>query len=102
MKVIMNKFPCDASSPTGCAFPPHLPTKKKTSDYKKKTSEYKGIKKLQLQLSVSNSNNDFQNLVDAAPTARDEAIFRSLQEELGRRRMVPCTTNLTRIRTQPL
>ena len=45
----------------------------------KKISDYKGIKKLQHRLSVSNFNDDFQNLFDAAPTARDEARFRSFQ-----------------------
>ena len=72
LKVIMDKFTCDASSPVGHAFRSYLPTNKKISDYKR-------IKKLQHQLSISNFKEDFQHLVDAAPTARDEARFRSLQ-----------------------
>ena len=72
LNVIMDKFTCDASSPAGHAFRSYLPTKKKIS-------YYKGIKKLQHQLSISNFKEDFQHLVDAAPTARDEARFCSLQ-----------------------
>ena len=72
LKVIMEKFTCDASSPVGHAFRSYLPTNKKISDYK-------GIKKLQHQLSISNFKEAFQHLVDAAPSARDEARFRSLQ-----------------------
>ena len=72
LKVIMDKFTCDASSPVGHAFRSYLPTNKKISDYK-------GIRKLQHQLSISTFKEDFQHLVDAAPTARDEARFRSLQ-----------------------
>ena len=72
LKVIIDKFTCDASSLVGHAFRSYLPTNKKISDYK-------GIKKLQHQLSMSNFKEDFQHLVDAAPTARDEARFCSLQ-----------------------
>ena len=68
LKVIMDKSTCDASSPIGCAFPSYLSTNKKISDYK-------GIRKLQHRLSISNFNDDFQNLVDAAATARDVQDF---------------------------